>query len=429
MATLLSQMRALPSAAKLLLFSNGISAVGVGMVLPFLWVYLTEIRHFDTWVPAAALAVQAAAAVAGGLFYGALTDRLPYNRVVPLANVHAGIGTMIYAFAGSPWVALLAATVFGFGVSGVSTSVRAAYAAATEKSQRETVYSADYGVMNVMMGLGIVVGGLLAAASVSTAVVRYGVLYGLDALTFFFMAVMTIRGLPSGAREKEEEKKSGGKVGYGAVLRQTDLLKVLLILLFTSLVTIGQFRAGLPGYLIQSGAVSSSGLSFSFTLNIVVCALVQFWGMSRLTGFRRKHLVAASGVLAAACWVLIYLAGHNNGVTALAIACVGVILFSVSEALIGPLLSTLLNNRVAERNRGRANALFSITLSTSSVIGPVTAGVLLPLGGGVGLIISMVALSVLATAVAFALPGSAEETADSDEGDAEADKSSVPAAG
>jgi MFS family permease len=89
--------------------------------------------------------------------------------------------------------------------------------------------------------------------------------------------------------------------------------------------------------------------------------------------------------------------------TALVLATVAVILLSIGESVVVPLLTTLLNNAVGEDLRGRANALFSITLSTSAVIGPGLAGALLSLGSGAAFVVVMIVLSVVATLLVLSL--------------------------
>lgn len=389
----------LPGTAKLLIATNGLSAFGAGMVLPFLWVYLTRVRHFEDWVPAAALAVQAGAAIAGGLVWGALLDRLPYRRAVPYANAVAAVGTFVYGFASSPWIALVAAAVWGFGINGVGTSVRAAYAACTDQDQRTTAYSTDYGMLNLGMGAGVLVGGVLAAAGFASPTARYALLYGIDALTYLVMAVATWKALPGGATRPAADRRTvhgrtEPRLSYLTVLRQPGVAVVLVLLALSALVTFGQFRAGLPGYLLQSHAITAGGLSAAFALNIILCAVVQFVGMPVLEQRSPRTLLAASGVCATGCWLLVLLAGQRHGTAGLLLACGGVALLSVAESLAGPLLSTQLNAVATDEERGRANALFSTTVSASAVVGPIAAGALLPWHQGVLLVVVMGALAL-----------------------------------
>jgi MFS family permease len=324
-----------------------------------------------------------------------LLDRLPYRRAVPYANVVAGAGTFVYGFASAPWIALVAAAVWGFGINGVGTSVRAAYAACTDPEQRTTAYSADYGMLNLGMGFGVLVGGALAAADFASPTTRYALLYGIDALTYLVMAAATWSALPGGARSREAAaRERGGGVRYATLLRRPAVAAVLVLLLLNALVTFGQFRAGLPGYLLQTHAISAGGLSTVFALNIILCAAVQFLGMPLLEQRSPRALLTAAGLCAAGCWGLVYLAGQRHGTAALLLACGGVALLSVAESLAGPLLSTQLNAVATDEERGRANALFSTTVSASAVVGPIAAGALLPWHQGVLLVVVMGALAL-----------------------------------
>ncbi|MFJ9968671.1 MFS transporter [Streptomyces avermitilis] len=400
---LLDDARGLPSVTKLLLATNALSSLGGGLVFPFLWIYLSDIRHMSSWVPASALAVQAAAAVVGGLAYGTLLSRWSYRAVVPLANVHAGVGTLLFAVADRSWIALVAAAVFGSGISGVGGVVRAAYGATTSGEQRETAYSLDFGLLNVMMGLGVVLGGVLTSVDIGSLADRYGLLYALDALTFLVMAVATFKAVPSAAKDDASEEKPSRHNGYRRVLGQSQLVVVLSVLSLMALASFAQFRAGLPGYLTQSGAISAGGLSATFTLNIVLCAVVQFVGMPLLKGIPRSLLVAASGVMFTLCWVCVLFAGRQTGGTALALACLGAALLSIGEALVVPLLSTMLNNLVQDDLRGEANALFQVAMSTTAVIGPVLAGAMLPWQEGVPFLVLLIAMSLVGTFLTLAL--------------------------
>jgi MFS family permease len=402
-----SRIRALPAITKLLIATNGISAIGSGLVMPFLWIYLTQVRHFSTWVPATTLAFQAAAAILGGLCYGALVDRLPYKWTVPLANVNAGVGTLLYAFASHTWLAIAAAAVFGFGISGVGASVGAAYGSITPAEHRETAYTTDFGVLNLALGAGALIGGGLAAISSLSPVHRYILMYSVDALTFFVMAVATVVALPSGkakeAAKQEAADQDTSRAGYRAVLRRPELVIILVLLLFTTLATAAQYRSGLPGYLTRGGALTASGISIATGGYILLCAAVQFFLLPLLGKVRRTHLVALSGVLAVFCWCFIGVAGHHSGALALGLACVGTSLLAISEALVFPQLATMLNNAAPEQIRGRANGLFNVTYSLCNIIGPVLAAGTLAWYSGNGFIGVMLVLSAVAAVVAVRL--------------------------
>ncbi|AEV87084.1 yhjO-like MFS-type transporter [Actinoplanes sp. SE50] len=406
-----TRLRALPGRAKILLWTNAVSSFGGGLVLPFLWIYLSEVRGLPVWVPAATLAVQAGTAVVGGLIWGALLDRLPYRIVVPTVLVIAGLGTAAYAVAGTPAAALATAVGYGIGISGVGTVLRSMYAAVTEGTQRTLAFSVDFAVFNAMTGVGVAVGGLVTVAHFGTAVDRFGALYLIDGLTFLLAAAVTAALLPGG---RNEPGKAAGKPagGYLSVLRDPRLLALLAVMLLTSVVCYGQFRSGLPGYLTGTGAVGAGGLSFAFTLNIVVAVVTQFVVMPALHRVRRTTLVGLSGLLFAACWVLVLAAGTHTGTTAIAFAAAGVTCLSIGEVLVVPVLGALLNDVVGDHVRGRANALFSTMLSTGSVLGPALAALLLPPHRGLPLMGLLIAVSLLTSALVWVLRGRISDDVD-----------------
>ncbi|MFJ9693780.1 MFS transporter [Kitasatospora sp. NPDC101183] len=373
---------------------NAVNSFGGGLVLPFLWIYLQQVRGLPAWVPAVTLAVQAATAVVGGLAWGALLDRLVQRTVVFLVMTIAGLGTALYAFATSAPSALAAAVVYGLGISGVGTVLRFLYAGAPSARERGLAFSADYAVFNAMTGLGVLVGGLVAAGGGAG---RFTALYLLDGLTFLVAAGALRLLLPKAGSEEgsSDEAKAGG---YREVFRARHLGVLLATLTMCSLVSYGQFRSGLPGYLTGHGAIGPEGLSGAFALNIVVAVLAQVLLGEKVQLLRRSTVVALSGACWAVAWALVAVAGLGHGGGALAAAMAGVALLSVGEALVFPVLTALLNDLATDAVRGRVNALLSVAVSTGSVAGPALAGATLPWARGLPLMAVLVA-ACLAVAV------------------------------
>ncbi|KJS58302.1 MFS transporter [Streptomyces rubellomurinus] len=380
---------------------NAVNSFGGGLVLPFLWIYLQQVRGLPAWVPAVTLAVQAATAVAGGLAWGALLDRLAQRTVVSLVMLIAGLGTALYAFATGPAPALAAAVVYGLGISGVGTVLRFLYAGAASARERGLAFSADYAVFNAMTGLGVLVGGLVAAGAGAG---RFTALYLADGLTFLVAAAALRLLLPRAAGEddgpNEDAKPSGG---YREVFRARHLGVLLGTLTMCSLVSYGQFRSGLPGYLTGNGALGPEGLSGAFALNIVVAVLAQILLGEQVQRLRRSTVLAVSGACWAVAWALVAVAGLGHGGGALAAALAGVVLLSLGEALVFPVLTALLNDLAEDHVRGRVNALLSVAVSTGSVAGPALAGATLPWARGLPLMAVLIAGCLAVAAVSVRL--------------------------
>ncbi|MER5887846.1 MFS transporter [Streptomyces sp. NPDC001941] len=411
MANPLALWREFTPRTRTVLAVNAVSSFGGGLVLPFLWIYLSDVRGLPAWVPAATLALQAATAVVGGLLWGAVLDRFPPRTTVPLVMAVAGAGTALYAQATGAPSAMVAALVYGFGISGVGTVLRFLYAGAATSRERGLAYSADYAVFNAMTGLGVLAGGVVAALDVGSRATRFAALYLADGATFLIAGAALFWLLPRVVQQTSAPAKEA-RASYREVLKQRHIAALLGALVICSLVSYGQFRSGLPGYLTQGGALGPEGISGAFAVNIVVAVGAQFLLADRIQRVRRSTVLAVSGAVWAVAWGLVLVAGTQRGTSALAWAVAGVVLLSVGEALVFPVVTSLLNDLAAERVRGRVNALLSVAVSTGSVAGPALAGATLPWADGIALMIVLLAGCLLVVGVALRLRASLTASAD-----------------
>jgi MFS family permease len=361
------------------------------------------VRGLASWVPAATLAVQAATAVAGGLAWGAVLDRLAPRTVVTLVMCVAGAGTGLYAFAASAPLALTSAVVYGLGISGVGTVLRYLYAGAATARERGLAFSADYAVFNAMTGLGVLAGGVVAVSGPGSRAARFAALYLADGFTFVAAAAALLVLLPRLERPGRSDAGDGHvRVGYRDVLGQRTAALLLATVTLCSLVSYGQLKSGLPGYLTARGAVGPQGLSGTFAVNIAVAVVTQVLLGERVQRVRRSTTLSATGALWAAAWALVLAAGRQHGTAATVTAMAGVLLLSVGEALVFPVITGLLNDLAEEHTRGRVNAMLSVAVSAGSVAGPLLAGATLPVADGLPLVVALVAVCL-----AVALAGTA----------------------
>ncbi|MFH9548451.1 MFS transporter [Streptomyces sp. NPDC017435] len=398
----LAVLREFSPRTRAVLAVNAVNSFGGGLVLPFLWIYLDQVRGLASWIPAATLAVQAATSVVGGLAWGAVLDRLAPRTVVTLVMCVAGVGTALYAFVTSAPTALTAAVVYGLGISGVGTVLRYLYAGAATARERGLAFSADYAVFNAMTGLGVLVGGLVAASGPGSRAARFTALYIADGATFVAAGAAFLLLLPRIERGSRKTAPAG-PVGYREVLGHRALAVLLGTVTLCSLVSYGQLRSGLPGYLTAGGAVGPEGLSGTFAVNVVVAVLTQVVLGERVQRVRRSTVLSVTGLLWVAAWALVLVAGRQHGAAATGTAMAGVLLLSVGEALVFPVVTALLNDLAGERARGRVNAMLSVAVSTGSVAGPLLAGATLPLADGLPLVIALIAVCAAVALVGPAL--------------------------
>lgn len=184
----LAVLKRLPGRARLLLLADVVNAFGAGMVLPFLLIYLSEERHINIRIAAAALSVSAVAAFIAGLVWGSLLDRYRHRIVMPTVMVLAAIGSSLYAFADRAWIAIAVAMLVGVAQGGIGPVVRTMFATAVPPKERTVFFGLQFGIFNGAIGLGVLVGGLLVNGTLE----RYQLLYAIDGVTFLFMAVVLL---------------------------------------------------------------------------------------------------------------------------------------------------------------------------------------------------------------------------------------------
>ncbi|MFG1811841.1 MFS transporter [Streptomyces sp. NPDC049040] len=384
----LAVLKRLPGRARILLLADFVNAFGVGMVMPFLLIYLSQVRHINIRIAAAALAVSAIASFMSGLVWGSLLDRYRHRIVMPSVMVLAAIGTSLYALADRAWIAIGVATLLGLAQGGIGPVVRTMFATVVPPKERTVFFGLQFGIFNGAVGLGVLLGGLLVNGSLG----RYQLLYVVDGITFLFMAVVLLVAPSSAAKDDaqdEDEGDAGQKPSYRTVLRNPVVMLIIATMSLAAVFYYGLFESVLPGYLTINHAVSPRGVSGWFVVNVVVVVLAQFVVMPRLGQVRRTTWLTASGLLWGASWLLVLLAGRSSGSTALVLLFVSSVPFAVAEVMVTPVLAALLNDVVDDRVRGRANALFAFAITGGSIIGPAIAAALLPVGKGVPLVAAL----------------------------------------
>ncbi len=140
-----------------------VNAFGNGVVLPFLLIYLHNVRGISFGLAGLAAAVQSAAALASGFLGGTLSDRLGPKRVLLGA-----LAVMTVAFALMPlirtaWTRSRSTRSGGSAAAAFWPSQSALLAGLTPAARRAPAYALQRLAMNVGVALGGVTAGLIAS--------------------------------------------------------------------------------------------------------------------------------------------------------------------------------------------------------------------------------------------------------------------------
>lgn len=380
----------LPTEARRVLLGVACFAVGNGLTLPFLLVYLHEVRGLATETAGLVIAWIALGGLLTGPLWGAAVDGFGPMAVLRLALLIEACGVVFLAFVDDVPSALVAATLIALGVSGAWPSQTALLARLVPADDRQWLF----GIWFMLLNLGIGLGGLVAALIVDVdSPGTFSALYLVNALSYLAY-VAVLRTLPrSLARHVTEDgpSESGGddqdvaddprSRGYRAVLRDRTFLQLLATA--TVLVVFGyaQLEVGLAVYATQVMDLDARWLGVAFALNTVTIVVAQLFVLARLEGRSRSRALAAAALCWAASWGLLALSSPFTA-TALLVAALALtaMVFALGETLWSPTMPALVNDLAPDRLRGRYNALSSLTWNVGGVLGPVFAGFVL--GGG-----------------------------------------------
>lgn len=357
--------------ARRLVLGVAFNAIGGGMTMSLLLVYLHDMRGFTTTFGGLLLAWSAFMALLIGGPSGALIDRIGPKKVI-LTGIFLKIcATLSWAFVDNKALAIVVATASAIGDSTTWPGQTVMLTRMTKPEDRQKIFGLNFMLLNLGLGLG----GLISSLIVSNSSLRsYQILYFVDAGTFiiFFLAIFSLRG-PEVEKyvAAEEEEQSGSYL---------DLIKIpsLMRLSFGGLVLMifgyGAVMSGIPLFATQVLDLSPKWLGIIFGANTATIFLLQPLVL-RLLGRISKPMAL---VLVALIWALSWL---FVGITPLAPLFIAGILLSLSQVIFGvgemiwsPTSPALANEYSPEHLRGRANALISMQWGVSGVIGPAIAG-------------------------------------------------------
>jgi MFS family permease len=364
------------------------SAVGSGLTLPFLIVYLNRVRGLDLEVAGAALSTIALAALPGNPIAGMLVDRFGSRKTLMLGLLVAAAGTLGMAFVTAPWHAFAAAATTGFGRAVIWPAQDSLLAVTVDPDQRSSVFAVRHATLNTGFGAG----GLIAASVVDfDSTFSFQILYLLDAASslLFVPLLLALRGI--GARALPEAGQAADVARYGTVLRDRAFRRVLVLTILLCIVGYGSFNAAFPAFATGPGGISAAALGLAFAVNTLAVSLLQLPVLRLARGHRRTAGVMLVFSLWASTWVVTLLAGELSGTTAVALFAGAAAIFALGETLLSPAVPPLVNDLSPDRLRGRYNALYTLAWTTGFIVAPLIAGFALGAGQPTALFLGLIA--------------------------------------
>jgi MFS family permease len=381
-----------------------VSAVGTGMTMPFLLVYLHNVRGIGTTAAALVIAWLGLVAIAVTPAAGALTDRMGPMPLLIGGQLVVGVGSVGLAFTGNVPMALLTTGLASVGFTAATTAESTLISRLARDAAQEWVFGLQFLVFSAGIGIGALLAGLVVDV---TNPASFQIVFLVDAASYFIYAavMLTMRGAGKAPAVTSDDNPADAagpaeRIGFRAVWKDRAMRRVLIIAAVTTTCAGGQVESGFPAYATQVALVSPRVLALAFVANTVTIVIGQLVLLPNIVGRSRSRLIALGCMTWAVCWVLVWAASGWAGTpVAASLVVVAFVVFSFGEIIVSPTEPSVVNALAPEQLRGRYNAALSLTFNLGSLLAPVMTGLLF----GAGLTTLWAALIVVGNLLAGVL--------------------------
>jgi MFS family permease len=359
------------------------SALGSGLTMPFLYVYLAEVRDISTATVGLVFAWMGLLGFVLAPIGGTLIDRFGPRPVMVTGLVVEALGTTSIGYVETVAEAFLVGSLVVAGTVGLWPAATAMLTRLVPEESREQVYGINFMLLNAGLGLG----GLVSAAIIDvSSVASFQRLYLIDGLTYlaYILVLVTMpRGTghaPSVDAPVDPADPDGAAVeqpSWSVVLRDRTLLRVVAISVLAITFGYSQMEAGLAAYAVSVAGIPANAMGLAFGANTAAIVAGQLVALRMIKGRRRSLMLAVCAGTWSVSWLVIAASDAAGGWAAVAAVVIGLGLFGLGETLWAPLAPAIVNDLAREDMRGRYNALQGMTWTVGSIVGPASAGLLI----------------------------------------------------
>jgi MFS family permease len=367
----------LPRTTRLFLAGNTVAMVGNGLVLPFILIYLHQVRGIALPVVGALLAAAAVAGLIVVPISAAAIDRVGARWALIAIMLGQSIAGVLLALAHNIPTALPAMLLYGATWSPMFPTIAAMLAGLTpHQVMQQRAFAINFTAQNAALGIGAAVGAAVAGAHNPTSFVA--LFLANSASCLLFIAVLPF--VPNPRRRRQDSEP---RVGYRAVLAHPGLRLVIVASLLLAFTGYAAFDSGLPAFSTVVAHVSIRVVALSFTVNTALIVAAQLLVLRLIRRLRRSVAVSLTGLIWALSWAVLGLSALPIPPAA-RIACVfgftGV--FGLGETFIAPTLGPLINSLASDRIRGRANSISGLSTSLALIASPAIVTGFIAAGSG-----------------------------------------------
>jgi MFS family permease len=371
---------------------NTLSAFGNGFTVPFLFVYVAQVRGLGAGAAGVVLSAFAVTALAVLPFTGRAIDRGGPLSVLLTGSVAAAFGAMGLGLATSVATAVAASVVMGAGIAIIQPALATLIVWCSTPNTRSRAFATQFFLNNLGLGIGGLLGGLMVDTSRPGS---FTVLFTIEAAMFLVLAavVASVR-LPKpmtlrlGTAPNAEKPANG----WRTLLADKAMVRLCVLGAVMFFACYGQFESGLSAFATEVTGISPSTLGIALAANTAVIVAAQFLILRTVERRRRSRVIAAVGALWAVAWLTAGASGlvHSAHGVAMALLISTYALFGLGEAMLSPTVAPLVADLAPARLVGQYNSAFALVKQLALAVGPAVGGLL----AGAGLYGTYIAMLV-----------------------------------
>ncbi|WP_328884401.1 MFS transporter [Streptomyces sp. NBC_00299] len=353
---------------------NALSAFGLGFTVPYLYVYVAQVRGLGAMTAGLVLAVFAVAALVVLPFAGRAIVRRGPMPVLVAALVTAALGALSLGLAGSAVSVLLSAAALGAGQAVMQPALATMIVDCSTAETRSRAFAMQFFLQNLGLGVGGLIGGHLVDAS---SVSSFTLLFSIEAAMFLLLVVVmvTVR-MPRAPRIEGAPGAGAGKGSWKQLLQNRAMVQLSVLGFVLFFACYGQFESGLSAYGVEAAGVSTSALGTALAANTAMIVVAQFVVLKFVERRRRSRVIAAVGLIWAVAWLAAGYAGLGHGSQEMATAAFisTYALFGLGEAMLSPTVAPLVADLAPEGMAGQYNSAFALVKQLALAVGPAVGG-------------------------------------------------------
>ncbi|MGV9252093.1 MFS transporter [Streptomyces sp. NPDC003697] len=352
---------------------NALSAFGLGFTVPYLYVYVAQVRDLGATTAGLVLAVFAVAALIVLPFAGRAIVRRGPLPVLLAALVTAALGALSLGLAGGAASVLLSAAALGAGQAVMQPALATMIVDCSTADTRARAFAMQFFLQNLGLGVGGLIGGhLVDTARVSS----FTLLFAIEAAVFLLLvAVMATVRMPHSPRIEDAPARPV-KGGWKQLLGDRAMVRLCVLGFVLFFACYGQFESGLSAYGVEAAGISTSALGTALAANTLMIVVAQFAVLKFVERRRRSRVIAAVGLVWAVAWAAAGYAGLGHGSQAMATAAFvsTYALFGLGEAMLSPTLAPLVADLAPAGRAGQYNSAFALVKQLALAVGPAVGG-------------------------------------------------------